>query len=275
MGAKPIDPKSAPTGADADKKAKMSGREPILKVEGLNRYFGALHATKDVSMEVPHGQMRAVIGPNGAGKSTLMDLICNRTTPSSGRVVFKGEDITGLAPHRIVRKGMCKCFQITKIFPNLSVYDNVQIARINMSRKTFGFLPVRNDYLREEVEQYLSLVGIQDKMNQVAGFMSYGDQRRLDIAIALAMEPELLILDEPAAGVSREEAYRLMDLIRTLGRERKMTMMFIEHDMDIVFNYAESISVMSSGALIATGTPDEIRKNAFVQEAYLGGGAHG
>lgn len=247
--------------------------EPILKVENLNRYFGALHATKDVSFEVPEGQVRAVIGPNGAGKSTLMDLICNRTTPNSGKVTFCGEDITGLAPYKIVGRGMCKCFQITQIFQNLTVYENVQIARINMNKKVFSFLRVNDTYLKEEIVHFLSLVGIQDKMNEIAGFLSYGDQRRLDIAIALAMEPKFLILDEPAAGVAREEAYKLMNLVRKLGIDQHMTMMFIEHDMDIVFNYADVISVMSNGAMLATGTPDEIKKNAFVQEAYLGGGA--
>jgi branched-chain amino acid transport system ATP-binding protein len=201
-----------------------------------------------------------------------MDLICNRTTPSSGKVTFREEDITGLPPHKIVRKGMCKCFQITQIFQNLTVYENVQIARINMNDKVFSFLRVKDSYLKDEVLHFLSLVGIQDKVNEIAGFLSYGDQRRLDIAIALAMEPTFLILDEPAAGVAREEAYKLMNLIRKLGEDQHMTMMFIEHDMDIVFNYADIISVMSNGSMLATGTPAEIRQNHFVQEAYLGGG---
>ena len=245
--------------------------EPILKVENLNRYFGALHATRDVSFEVPKGQVRAIIGPNGAGKTTLMDLITNRTTPSSGKVYFCGEDITGLAPNKIVHKGMTKCFQISKLFNALTVYENVQIARIEMNKKTFSFLPVRDTYLKDEVIKYLSLVGLEDKMNDTAAYLSYGDQRRLDIAIALAMDPKLLILDEPAAGVAREEAYTLMQLIRDLAAERDMTIIFIEHDMDIVFNYADEISVLRDGELIATGAPDEIKNNAFVQEAYLGG----
>lgn len=244
--------------------------ETILKVEGLNRFFGALQAVNDVSFEVPSGQMRAVIGPNGAGKTTLMDLICNRTPASSGKVIFRGEDITTLPPFKIVRKGMCKCFQITKIFPNLTVYENIRIARINMRRKVFSFIAVSDKYLKDEVEHFLSLVGIESKMNEVAGFLSYGDQRRLDIAIALAMEPKLLILDEPAAGVSREEAFKLMELVRNLGLKQGMTMLFIEHDMDIVFNYAEIISVMVNGSMVATGTPEEIRNNSLVQEAYLG-----
>ncbi len=247
--------------------------EPILRVEHLSRYFGALQAVNDVTLSVPKGQMRAVIGPNGAGKTTLMDLICNRTPCSSGKVYFQEEDITGLAPHKIVQKGLCKCFQITKIFYNLTVYENVQIACISMKKRVFDFRAVKDSLLHDEVRHFLSMVGIQDKMDEIAGFLSYGDQRRLDIAIALAMEPKLIILDEPAAGVSREEAYKLMELIRDLGMEHQMTMLFIEHDMDIVFNYAEAISVMVNGALVATGTPEEIRKNPLVQEAYLGKGA--
>lgn len=246
--------------------------EPILKVEHLERYFGALHATKDVSFEVPDGEVRAIIGPNGAGKSTLMDLITNRTRPSSGKVYFQGEDITGMAPNKIVHKGMTKCFQISKLFNNLTIYENVQIARIEMNKRTFNLLPVRDNYLYDEVKHYLSLVGLQDKMNEVAAYLSYGDQRRLDIAIALAMDPKLLILDEPAAGVAREEANTLMQLIRDLAVERQMTIIFIEHDMDIVFHYADVISVLREGELIASGTPEEIKNNAYVQEAYLGGG---
>lgn len=246
--------------------------EDILQVEKLNRFFGALHATKNVSFSVPEGQIRAIIGPNGAGKSTLMDLITNRTTPSSGRVLFRGEDITGMTPNKIVHKGMTKCFQISKLFSNLTVYENVQIARIEMNRKTFSLFPVKDSYLKEDVLRFLSMVGLEDRMNEVAAYLSYGDQRRLDIAIALAMEPQLLILDEPAAGVAREEANKLMQLIRDLARERNMTILFIEHDMDIVFQFADSISVLRDGELIATGTAEEIRQNTYVQEAYLGGG---
>ena len=178
-----------------------------------------------------------------------------------------------MAPNKSVHKGMTKCFQISKLFLNLTVYENVQIPRIEMNRKTFNILPRKDTYLKEEIRTYLSLVGMEDKMNEVAAYLSYGDQRRLDIAIALAMEPKLLILDEPAAGVAREEAYKLMQLIRDLGKKRNMTIIFIEHDMDIVFNYADEISVLREGELIASGTPDEIKNNAFVQEAYLGGGA--
>lgn len=245
--------------------------EIILEVKGLSKNFGALQAVDDVSFTVREGEMRAVIGPNGAGKSTLMDLISNRTTPSSGEVLYKGENIAYLAPEKIVRKGISKCFQITQVFPDLTVFENVQLAIINKERKLFKFLPVKRDYFKEEVDHYLNLVGIVHESEVKAKFLAYGEQRRLDIAIALAMEPTLLILDEPAAGVSRNEAYTLMDLIVKLGRESGTTMLFIEHDMDIIFKYADYISVMHNGRMIATGTLEEIRENKFVQEAYLGG----
>jgi ABC-type branched-chain amino acid transport systems, ATPase component len=249
----------------------MSEEHIALKVEHLVRKFGSLVATNDVSLEVPDGQIRAIIGPNGAGKSTLLDLITNRTTPTSGKVFFHGEEITKLPPEKIVRKGMCKCFQVSKLFTNLTVFENVQIARINKMGKCYHLLPVSHGYLRDQVEKYLSFVGMNDKRNDVAGYLSYGDQRRLEIAITLAMEPTLLMLDEPTAGVARAEGYEIMKLVKKLAQEQQMTMIFIEHDMDIVFNYADQISVMSNGQLLATGTPSEIKENQFVQEAYLGG----
>lgn len=245
--------------------------KPILKVENISCHFGAIKAVQSVSFEIPEVQVRAIIGPNGAGKSTLVDLICNRTPPCEGKVVFKSEDITGMMPHKIVHKGLCKCFQISKIFTNLTVFENVQIARVSIERKTFNFIPVNKRYLKDDIMLALDMVGISDKADEIAGFLSYGDQRRLDIAIALAMDPQLLILDEPAAGVERAEANKLMQLILELGRKRHMTILFIEHDMDIVFNYADVISVMNNGVMLATGTPDEIRQNTFVQHAYLGG----
>ena len=166
---------------------------------------------------------------------------------------------------------MCKCFQISKLFTNLTVFENVQIARINKVGKCYHLLPVSRSYLKDQVEECLSYVGMTDKMNETAGYLSYGDQRRLEIAITLAMEPTLLMLDEPTAGVARAEGYEIMKLVRDLAHERHMTMLFIEHDMDIVFNYSDQITVLRNGTLVATGTPEEIKENSFVQEAYLGG----
>lgn len=246
--------------------------EILLEVKNLSRSFGAIKAVEDVSFTVKKGELRAVIGPNGAGKSTLMDLISNRTTPSSGEVIYQGENIAGLSPDLIVKKGISKCFQITQIFPELTAFENVQVALINRNKKIFKFNPVSKYYLEDEVMQYLEMVGISHERDIKARLLAYGEQRRLDIAIALSLEPTLLILDEPAAGVARSEAYALMDLIVELGKKSNTTMLFIEHDMDIIFNYADTISVMHNGRMIATGTLDEIRQNEFVRKAYLGGG---
>lgn len=246
-------------------------RDIILRMENLTRFFGALKACDEVSLEIYDQETHAVIGPNGAGKSTLMDLICNRTAPSSGHVFFGGREITHIKPYKIACMGLCKCFQISKLFGQLSCFENIQIALIQKNRKIYDFLPKKPDYLRERVLAVLDSVGIADKAGEAANLLSYGDQRRLEIAITLAMEPQLLILDEPTAGVARAEGYEIMKMIRNLAAERKMTVLFIEHDMEIVFNYADRISVMSNGKRIATGAPEEIKNNAFVQEAYLGG----
>jgi branched-chain amino acid transport system ATP-binding protein len=200
-----------------------------------------------------------------------MDLVVNRTVPSGGRVYFYGKDITNRQPYSIVNMGICKCFQISKLFMNLSCLENVRIALIKRGGKTFDFLPKPGDYLRGEAEAALSSVGIDHLIDETAAYLSYGDQRRLEIAITLAMKPRLLMLDEPTAGISRTEGYSIMDMVRDLVNRTGITVMFIEHDMDIIFNYADRISVMNLGRLIATGEPEKIRRNEFVREAYFGG----
>ncbi|HWR30063.1 MAG TPA: ABC transporter ATP-binding protein, partial [Negativicutes bacterium] len=215
--------------------------------------------------------IHAVIGPNGAGKTTYMDLIVNRIAPSSGKVFFYGNDITNKQPYDIANLGICKCFQISKLFMQLTCLENIRIALIHRHGRTFDFLPKASDYLRDEVEAVLVSVGIGHLIDDTAAYLSYGDQRRLEIAITLAMEPKLLMLDEPTAGVSRAEGYAIMDMVRGLVHEKKITVVFIEHDMDIIFNYATRISVMNQGRLIATDTPEMIRQNEFVKEAYFGG----
>ena len=237
----------------------------ILRTEHLVRYFGALKATDDVSLDIYRGEIHAVIGPNGAGKSTLMDLIVNRTSPNEGRVFFEGKEITRVPPYKIADQGLCKCFQISKLFGHLTCFENIQIAQIKKHKKVYDFMPKRADYLHDEVMEVLESVGM-------AALLSYGDQRRLEIAITLAMEPKLLMLDEPTAGVARAEGYEIMKMIRELALKRGFTVVFIEHDMEIVFNYSDRISVLDHGALIATDTPANIRNNEFVQNAYVGGG---
>ena len=249
----------------------MSDQKYILRTEGLTKNFGSLCAVNDISIQIPHGQMRAVIGPNGAGKSTLMDLIIQRTTPSAGKVYLMDQEITGLATHKISNMGMSKCFQITQVFTELTVFENVRMSLIVEEKSVYNVLPIPKNYMREQVMEVLELIGIQDLADEVVKNLSYGDQRRLEIAITLAKKPKLMILDEPAAGVARKESYVLMDLVRDLRDKLDMTMLFIEHDMDIVWNYAEEITVMNLGKFVASARPDEIRNNDFVQKAYLGG----
>ena len=244
----------------------------ILRTEHLVRNFGALCATNDVSLDIIDGESHAIIGPNGAGKSTLMDLIVNRTTPNSGRVFFEGREITKVAPHKIANMGLCKCFQISKLFGHLTCFENIQIALIKKHGKVYDFRAKRADYMKDEVMAVLESVGMAHNSREIASLLSYGDQRRLEIAITLAMEPKLLMLDEPTAGVARAEGYEIMEMIRNLSKEKGFTVAFIEHDMQIVFNYSDRISVLDHGALIATDTPEGIRNNEFVQNAYFGGG---
>lgn len=243
----------------------------LLETKGLKRFFGALKATDDVDIQIIEGEMHAIIGPNGAGKSTLMDLIINRTHPSGGNVYFNGIDITNLPPYKIANMGISKCFQISKLFFSLTCFENIRIALIKRAGKTYNFMPKRKSYLWEESKKILALVGMEDKMDETADQLSYGDQRRLEIAITLATEPTLLMLDEPTAGVARAEGYEIMKMIQRLALERHITVVFIEHDMDIVFRYSNRISVLSHGALLVTDSPEKIRENEFVKEAYFGG----
>ena len=200
-----------------------------------------------------------------------MDLIINRTRPSGGQVFFQGREITYMQPYDIANLGISKCFQISKLFPALTCFENIRIALIKRKGKTYDFLPKKKSYLREECREILKLVGMEEKMDDTAALLSYGDQRRLEIAVTLAMEPILLMLDEPTAGVARAEGYEIMKMIRRLAGQRQITVVFIEHDMDIVFHYSDRISVLSQGALIVTDEPQRVRENQFVKEAYFGG----
>ena len=249
-------------------------KKVILKTEHLNRYFGALKATDDVSLNILNGDIHAIIGPNGAGKSTLMDLIVNRTRPNSGRTFFNGQEITGMAPYKIANLGLCKCFQISKLFSNLSCFENIQIALIKKHGKVFDMHARRSDYLGDEVMEILKSVGMEKNSKETAALLSYGDQRRLEIAITLALNPKLLMLDEPTAGVARAEGYAIMEMICDLAHKQGITVVFIEHDMKIVFSYSDKISVLDHGKLLATDVPDKIHENEFVQKAYFGGETH-
>jgi branched-chain amino acid transport system ATP-binding protein len=242
----------------------------ILRTVDLTKDFGSLRAVDNVCLEIEEGEVRAIIGPNGAGKSTLLDIVTNRTRPTSGRSYFRDSEITHLAPFAIAALGVGRCFQVSKLFPGLSVFGNVQIACISKRGKVYNMYSAGNRALESEVHRLLDSIGLKRMADELAGYLSYGDQRRLEIGITLAMKPALLLLDEPTAGVSRAEGHDLMQLVKSLAIDRSLTIVFIEHDMDMVFKYADKISVMHLGRLMMTGTSDEIKSDATVRAIYLG-----
>jgi branched-chain amino acid transport system ATP-binding protein len=245
----------------------------MLHVESLQKSFGGFMAVLDANLTIEKGNIVAVIGPNGAGKTTLFNLITGQLKPNGGQVMFKGQNISGKPPHRICHMGISRSFQIVNIFHRMTVFENVQIAVLSNRRKLLNFLtPARNLAVRRTEEILLS-VGLMDKRDRVCGSLSHGDQKVLEMAIALGTEPELLILDEPTAGMSPEETAVTITLIRKLSSELGLTILFCEHDMGLVFTIATSIMVMQQGQTIIQGDPQTVRADERVQEAYLGGGA--
>ena len=244
----------------------------LLEVRNVVKSFGGLRALQDVSLSVAKGEIRAVIGPNGAGKSTLFNVMTGLLHPDAGDVLFEGEPITGLPPYRVIRKGIGRSFQITNIFPRMSVFENVQVALFSHHRTGSNPLYLARKFTRvgEEVLALLDQVGLAEKYDSSASVLSHGDQKRLEIAISLASRPKLLMLDEPTAGMSRFESRETIALLQRISREQGLTLIFTEHDMDIVFAISEKIMVLQQGAVIADGTPAEIKANPDVRKAYLG-----
>jgi branched-chain amino acid transport system ATP-binding protein len=214
----------------------------------------------------------AVIGPNGAGKTTLFNLVTGILKPDEGQVIFKGEEITGLPAHKTCKKGITRSFQVVNIFSRLTVFENVRISVLSQQGKTYHWFRPSREFVNEETGEILESVGLINKKDNVCGALSHGDQKVLEIAIALAGKPELLILDEPTAGMSPEETARCIDLIKRLSQNLGLTILFCEHDMELVFAIARRIMVMVRGSTIVQGLPDEVRCNQQVQDAYLGGG---
>ena len=246
------------------------GGPPILQLRGLRKSFAETEIIRGVDLVLQPGERHALIGPNGAGKSTLFHLISGNLRPSAGEVVFAGQRIDGWQPQRINRAGLTRSFQITNIFPRLSVLENIRIAVMQRQRVQYTFWR-RLDAMaavRETSEQLLERVRLQARAHTLAGEMSYSEQRSLELAMTIASEPQLILLDEPMAGMSREETDYTAQLMRevTVGR----ALLLVEHDMDVVFALGERVSVLVYGQLIATGTPDEIRRHKGVREAYLG-----
>ena len=241
----------------------------MLRVEEIGKSFGGLMAVNGVSFQIEKGELSSIIGPNGAGKTTLFNLLTGHLSPDKGRILFKEKEITGLSPHGICKLGIGRSFQRTNIFPRLSAFDNVQVAVMSWRRKSSNIFLRVQKMLREETDEILESVGLGDKKEMTAGLLAHGDQRRLEIGIALGSHPELLLLDEPTAGMSPEESGRTVELIQGLARERGLTLLFIEHDMNVVFGISEKIRVMHMGSIIAEGMPEEVRANQDVQRIYL------
>ena len=243
----------------------------MLQITNLTKRFGGLVATNDVSLTFDAGTLSAIIGPNGAGKSTFFNLISGAIRPDSGQILFKGEDITGLNRAAIVRKGIGRAFQVASFFPTMTVAENL-MAAITAHRGQWGDLSHRfpRQGVRARALDVAEMLGLHDKAEVLSANLSHGDQKLLDIALALALEPSLLLLDEPTAGMGPEERWRMIEKVQRLWQVQNLTLVFIEHDMDIVFSIASSIRVLCYGRVLAEGTPDEIRKNQAVIEAYLG-----
>ncbi len=243
----------------------------MLDTQRLIKKFGGLIAINNVSFEIEKGELSSIIGPNGAGKTTLFNLLTGHLHPDSGRVIFSGKDITGLPPHEICRLGIGRSFQRINIFPRLGVFDNVQAAVLAGQGKCINIFSPSKNIAREETIQVLETVELDDKRGLPAGLLSHGDQKRLEIGIALALRPSLLLLDEPTAGMSPEETAGISALIERVVQHQGLTAVFVEHDMSVVFGISHKIRVMHLGKIIATGTPEEIRANAQVQQIYLSG----
>lgn len=243
----------------------------MLRIEDIHKSFGEFMAVDGAKLTIGRGELVAVIGPNGAGKTTLFNLITGQLQPDRGSITFMDEDITNLAAHQICRKGIARSFQIVNIFPRLSVFGNVQVAIISQQRASNRLFQPAQSIAVEETNNILQNVGLLDKAWNIAGSLSHGDQRILEIAIALGNDPKLLILDEPTAGMSPEETAATMDLIKHQADTRGLTILFCEHDMDVVFGIAQSIMVMHQGRTLIQGKPEQVRENDEVMKAYFGG----
>jgi branched-chain amino acid transport system ATP-binding protein len=245
----------------------------ILDVAAISKSFGGVRAVTDVSFGVAPGEMLALIGPNGAGKSTCFNMLNGQTPPDTGRITLQGRDITGLSPRRIWRMGVGRTFQITATFASMTVRENVQVALLAHHRQIWRFLRPAAAWFVSEADSLLAQVAMLDQATRAAGVLAYGDLKRLELAIALANGPSLLLMDEPTAGMAPTERVALMQLVRSLASQRGVAVLFTEHDMDVVFGVADRILVLNRGELIAEGNGPAIRADPRVREVYLGSGA--
>ena len=244
--------------------------ESVLEVRGLAKSFGGVQAVAGVNLSMPRGEIRALIGPNGAGKTTFFNMLTGQLRADRGEVRFKGERLSGLAPHTVWRRGVSRTFQITATFVTLTAVENVQVALQSHRRRTYALFAKADGLERDAARALLEQVGLAAQAERPAGVLAYGDLKKLELAVALANRPEVLLLDEPTAGMAPAERGALMALTQRIARERSLTVLFTEHDMDVVFSVADRIMVLHQGRVIAEGRPDEVRANAQVQKVYLG-----
>jgi len=245
--------------------------QPILSVRGLGVRFGALQAVNDVSLDAQRGQITAIIGPNGAGKSSLFNLISGAIAPSTGNVLFEGEDVTGASPDRMLRAGLARSFQITNLFFELPVRENLRLAAQFLEQGQGWLRPVgSSSSAGARVDELIAQFDLQAQADALAGYLSHGEQRRLEIAVALAARPRMLLLDEPTQGMSHADTQETEALIRSLATEHGLSILLVEHDVELVMNLSDHVVVMHQGQKLAEGTPAEVRGNASVQAAYFG-----
>jgi branched-chain amino acid transport system ATP-binding protein len=244
----------------------------ILEAQNLRREFGALVAVDDVNVRIEEGALHSIIGPNGAGKTTFFNLVSGTLKPTAGRVFYKGEDITGLPVHRTIHRGIGRSFQITNIFPFLTVHENIRLACQALGKDSFRLLRSHRKFRTylERTDEVLTQVGLSDKALQVAATLPHGDQRKLELGMILAPDPEVLMLDEPTAGMAAEQVPELMNLVQSIQEAGDKTVVLVEHNMNVVMSVSDRITVMHQGALLAEGTPAEISSDERVQTAYLG-----
>ncbi|CUH66756.1 Lipopolysaccharide export system ATP-binding protein LptB [Thalassovita gelatinovora] len=244
----------------------------ILETRGLTKVFGGVVAVKDVSFQLHKGELLALIGPNGAGKSTCFNMLMGQLPVTSGDVYLEGERITGLTPRQIWRKGVGRTFQITATYASMTVIENVQMALMSHHGEILRFLPFATRMHRDEALALLDMVGMANQAERHSAVLAYGDLKRMELAIALAHTPKLLLMDEPTAGMAPKERVALMQLTADIVRDRGVSVLFTEHDMDVVFAHSHRIMVLNRGELIAEGNAEQIRNNPMVQDVYLGGG---
>jgi branched-chain amino acid transport system ATP-binding protein len=246
---------------------------PVLEVHDLTKRFGGVRAVGGVSFDLGAGQLLAMIGPNGAGKTTCFNMLMGQVQPDAGSVRFEGRELVGLTPRQVWRLGVGRTFQITATFGSMSVLENLQLALASYHRRLRALIPRLARLYVEPAMALLQRVGMQDQAHRPCGVLAYGDLKRVELAMALANEPRLLLMDEPTAGMAPKERIELMALTAEIVRERGTSVLFTEHDMDVVFTHADQVIVLNRGELIAQGRPDAVRENAKVQEVYLGSGA--